>query len=157
MNIPIDHKPEECRIVTVVSHAAAVAKAEVSRSGIPAAERSLRAKIAAAVAGCPQGVVGKGFTLFRVLPDGRLDLQPGVLLHGPFTGNGEVEPANLPSGQAVRLLLVGGYEGLAEAWQTVFRWCQEQDLKLANTNWQIYGAWDADPAKLETELFALLA
>jgi hypothetical protein len=40
---------------------------------------------------------------------------------------------------------------------TLFAWCTENDLKLAGTNWQMYGERSDDAAKQETLLYALLA
>jgi len=70
---------------------------------------------------------------------------------------GEVVPSALPAGRAAHFLLVGSYEGIPGAWQTLFAWCAEQRLKLADVNWEIYGEWNDDPAKLETSMHALLA
>jgi len=37
-------------------------------------------------------------------------------------------------------------------------WCQAEKLELAGINWEIYMPWEGvDPAKLETDLYALLA
>jgi hypothetical protein len=44
------------------------------------------------------------------------------------------------------------------AWQILFDWCTAEKLELAGINWEIYMPWGGvDPAKLETDLYALLA
>ena len=48
-------------------------------------------------------------------------------------------------------------DGMPGAWQTLFDWCKAERLDLAGINWEIYMPWEGvDPAKLETDLYALL-
>ena len=150
-------RPGECRIVTVERRLAAVIKAQVPFREIPAAQRLLRARIAAAVRSLDVGPLGRTFTLWRPPVDGRLDMEPGILVSRGFEPVGEVVPSALPAGRAAHFLLVGSYEGIPGAWQALFAWCAEQRLKLADVNWEIYGEWNDDPAKLETSMHALLA
>ena len=50
------------------------------------------------------------------------------------------------------------FDGMPGAWQTLFDWCTAEKLALAGINWEIYMPWQGiDPAKLETDLYALLA
>jgi effector-binding domain-containing protein len=143
--------------VTVERQLTAVARAQVRFSEIPAAERSLRKMIDDAVGSVDVAPVGHGFTLWRPMGDGRLDLEPGIVVSRVFEPIGEVVPSALPAGRTVHFLLVGSYEGLPGAWQTLFAWSAKEGHKLADINWQIYGDWNDDPARLETSLHALLA
>ena len=145
----------ECRIVTVERRLAAVAKAQTSMAEIPQAERTLRRQLMAVVETLDIGPLGAAFTLWRPPVDGRMDLQPGILVSRPFVPVGEVMPSALPAGRAAHLLLVGPYDGIPAAWQTLFGWCEEERLKLAGINWQIYA--EDDPAQPQTSLYALLA
>jgi hypothetical protein len=149
--------PGECRIVTVERQLTAVAKIQVRIAEIPEAQRSLRRKINAALQSLDVGPLGHSFTLWRPMPDGRLDMEPGVLVSRAFEPVGEVVPSALPAGRAAHFVLVGPYDGLSGAWQTIFAWCAEKGLKLAGVNWEIYGEWNDDPSKLETSMHALLA
>lgn len=149
--------PGECGIVTVERQLTAVARAQVRLSEIPAAERSLRKMIDDAVGSVDVAPLGHGFTLWRPMGDGRLDLEPGIVVSRVFEPIGEVMSSTLPAGRAVRFLHVGSYEGLPDAWHTLFAWSAKEGHKLADINWQIYGDWNDDPAKLETSLHALLA
>lgn len=149
--------PRECRIVTVERQLTAVAKAHVRMDEIPAAQRSLRGKINAAVQSLDVGPLGPTFTLWRPPTEGRLDLEPGVLVSRAFEPVGEVVPSSLPAGRAAHRRLVGPYDGLPGAWKILFDWCAAEGLRLAGVNWEIYGDWNDDPSKLETSLYALLA
>ena len=99
--------------------------------------------------------LGDTCTLWRPLADGKLDLEPGVLVARAFEPVGEVVPSCLPAGRAAHFLYVGPYEGLSAAWQTLFAWCAREGHKRAGINWEIYGK--AESAQPETSLYALLA
>ena len=45
----------------------------------------------------------------------------------------------------------GPFEGLPQAWQTLFDWCKEQGHTPAGVNWEIYGTTQ------DADLYALLA
>jgi hypothetical protein len=148
-------KPGDCGIVTVERQLTAAARAQVRMPEIPQAERALRAKINAAVSALDVGPLGHRFTRWRPLPEGGLDLEPGIVVARTFAPVGEVVPAALPAGRTAHLLYVGPYEGLSAAWQTLFSWCTQEGLPLARVNWQIYLKEDSTPP--ETALHALLA
>jgi len=150
-------KRPECGIVTAECQLTAAARAQVRFDQIPQAQRSLRRKIAAAVAALDVGPIGHTCTLWRPLPDGRLDLEPGIVVARTFEPVGEVVPSALPAGQAAHLVHRGSYEGLPGAWQTLFAWCTNEGLQLAGINWEIYRGQGEDPAQWETPLYALLA
>jgi hypothetical protein len=112
-------KSSACRIATVERQLAAVAQAQVRMSEMPETERSLRAKIDAAVASLDVAPLGRSFTLWRPLGDGRIDYQPGVIVSRPFEPIGEVVPSALPTGRAAHFLLTGPFDGLPGAWHTL--------------------------------------
>jgi len=145
----------ECSVVTVERQFAAVIRTLVPMPDIPQAERSLRAKLDAAIAALDVGPLGHRFTLWHPPIDGRLDMQPGILVSRTFAPMGEVVSSALPAGRAAHLVLVGPYDGLPAAWGRLFGWCAEQGLQLAGINWQVYA--EDDPAQPETSLYALLA
>jgi GyrI-like small molecule binding protein len=147
--------PREYGIVTVERQLTAVVKAQVRMDEIPHAERSSRKKLDAALPSLDVGPLGRTFTLWRPPTDGRLYLEPGIVVARSFAAAGEVVPSELPAGRTAHFLLVGPYEGLPGAWQKLFDWCSAEGLKLAGTNWQIYA--EDDPAQPQTSLHALLA
>ncbi|MFL5041648.1 MAG: GyrI-like domain-containing protein [Xanthobacteraceae bacterium] len=150
-------KPGECTIVTVERQLTAVVESKVPMAEIPQAERSARTKLDAAVRSLDVGPLGQTFTLWRPPTDGRLDMQPGIVVSRAFAPLGEVVPSALPAGRTAHLLLTGPYDGIPGAWNRLFAWCAGERLTLAGTNWQIYGDENDDPAKLTTSMYAPLA
>jgi GyrI-like small molecule binding domain len=146
-----------CSIVAVERRLTAVVKVNVPMVEIPRAERSARTKLDAALESLDVGPLGHGFTLWRPPVDGRLDMEPGVLVARAFESRGDVVPSALPAGRAAYHLHVGSYEGIPGAWNTLFAWCSAQKLELTGINWQIYGDHEEDPARLTTALYTLLA
>ncbi|MFL5049309.1 MAG: GyrI-like domain-containing protein [Xanthobacteraceae bacterium] len=150
-------KPGECTIVTVERQLTAVVESKVPMAEIPQAERSARTKLDAAVRSLDVGPLGQTFTLWRPPTDGRLDMQPGIVVSRAFAPLREVVPSALPAGRTAHLLLTGPYDGIPGAWNRLFAWCAGERLTLAGTNWQIYGDENDDPAKLTTSMYAPLA
>jgi effector-binding domain-containing protein len=103
------------------------------------------------------GPVGDSFTLCRLQKDGKLYLEPGVIVARDFASDCDVVRSQLPAGRAVRHVLIGPFDQLPQAWPALFSWCAAKGLKLEGACWQIYGPIAADPAKQETTLYALLA
>jgi hypothetical protein len=152
-----DTPPDGCRIVPVEQRLTAVVKAHVSMDKLPEAQQSVRARIGAALPSLDVAPVGQSCTLWRPPAGGRLEMEPGVIVARGFEPVGDVVPSFLPAGRAAHFLHVGHYEGIPRAWQTLFDWCTAERLRLAGINWEIYGDWNDDPAKLETSMYALLA
>jgi len=148
-----DTLPGPCTILTVTRRATAVVKAHAPLDGLPQAQRRMRATLGAALPKLDVGVIGAGCTLWHPPVEGRLAMEAGVLVARSFEPEGEVVPSALPAGRAAHFLLRGAFEGLPKAWQTLFDWCDEQDLDLAGINWEIYGD---DPAQPQAALYALL-
>jgi len=147
-----------CRIVTVERQLTAVIKAKVPFAEIPDAQRSARAAVNAALSSLDAESTGRPCTRFRTPANGALEMEIGTIVSRPFTVKGEVVPSDLPAGRAAHFLLKGPFDGMPGAWQTLFDWCKAEQLELAGINWEIYMPWQGvDPAKLETDLYALLA
>jgi effector-binding domain-containing protein len=147
-----------CTIVTVERQLTAVVKARVPFAKIPDAQRSARAAVNAALSSLDAVPTSRPCTRFRTPASGALEMEIGTIVSRPFTAKGEVVPSDLPAGRAAHFLLKGPFDGMPGAWQTLFDWCKAEKLDLAGINWEIYMPWEGvDPAKLETDLYALLA
>ena len=147
-----------CRIVAVERQLTAVIKAKVPFAEIPGAQRSARAAVNAALSSLDAEPTGRPCTRFRTPANGALEMEIGTIVSRPFTAKGEVVPSDLPAGRAAHFLLKGPFDGMPGGWQTLFDWCKAEQLELAGINWEIYMPWQGvDPAKLETDLYALLA
>jgi len=147
-----------CSIVTVERKLTAVVKAKVPFAQIPDAQRSARAAVGGALQSLDAGPLGRPLTRFRTPADASLDMEIGTIVGRTFAPNGEVVPSELPAGRAAHFQLTGPFDGMPGAWQTLFDWCKAEKLDLAGINWEVYMPWEGvDPAKLETDLYALLA
>ena len=147
-----------CSIVTVDRQLTAVVRAKVPFPEIPMAQRSARAAIDAALPSLDVGPLGRPLTRFRTPAKDALDMEIGTIVGRSFAGRGEVVASDLPAGRAAHFQLKGPFEGMPGAWQTLFEWCASEKLELAGINWEIYMPWEGvDPARLETDLYALLA
>ncbi len=103
-------------------------------------------------------VIQSGQNVF-VYKDGTKDgvtVEVGVEVQDRFKDVDEVVYSSTPSGEVVSALHVGPYSDLGGAYDAVTRWCKEHHRLQANTWWEVYGDWEEDPSKLETEVFYLL-
>jgi GyrI-like small molecule binding domain len=147
-----------CSIVTVDRQLTAVVKAKVPFAEIPNAQRSARTAVGAALPSLDAGSLGRPVTRFRTPANEMLDMEIGTIVGRSFAARGDVVPSDLPAGRAAHFQLKGPFDGMPGAWQTLFDWCKGQKLELAGINWEIYMPWEGvDSAKLETDLYALLA
>ena len=94
--------------------------------------------------------------LYREGEDGHLDVEIGVEVGSPFAGHGDVSCSAIPGGTVATTVHLGPYHWLGEAHEAICRWCRHHHHEPAGLNWEIYGHWDDDPAKLRTDVFYLL-
>jgi len=147
-----------CSIVTVDRQLTAVVKAKVPFPEIAMAQRSARAAIDAALPSLDAGPLGRPLTRFRTPAKDALDMEIGSIVGRGFAGRGEIVPSDLPAGRAAHFQLKGPFDGMPGAWQTLFAWCAAEKVELTGINWEIYMPWEGvEPARLETDLYALLA
>jgi len=142
-----------CTIVDVTRRTTAVVKAQSALDELPQAQRQMRAALGAVLPKLDVGVIGQSCTLWHPPNEGLLAMEAGVLVARSFEPAGEVVPSALPAGRAAHFMLHGAFDDLPRAWQTLFDWCDEQDLELAGINWEIYGD---NPAQPQAALYALL-
>ncbi len=83
-------------------------------------------------------------------------LEIGVQVFAPFTGNDRVICSSTPPGQAATLLHRGPYAQLGTTHRAILDWCQANHLAITGLRWEIYGRWNDDSSKLETQVFYLL-
>ena len=85
------------------------------------------------------------------------DVAFGVGAAAPFAAHGQVQPVELPIGNAATTTHWGDYARLGAAHDAVIDWCRTNGHQLSGTRWEIYGHWTDDPAKLRTDVYYLLA
>jgi effector-binding domain-containing protein len=147
-----------CTVVTVERQLTAVVRAKVPFSEIPKVQRSARSAVDAALQSLDAGSLGRPLTRFRTPAKEMLEMEIGTIVGRGFAPQGDVVPSDLPAGRAAHFQLKGPFERMPGAWQTLFDWRKAEKLELAGINWEIYMPWEGvDPAKLETDLYALLA
>ena len=83
-------------------------------------------------------------------------VEVGVEVPGPFDAMDDVVYSSTPSGEVASTLHIGPYSDLGGAYDALAKWCKEHNRPRAKTYWEVYGDWNEDPAKLETEVFYLL-
>ena len=146
-----------CAITTVERQFTAVVRATVPFPDIANAQRAARAAVSGALPTLDAGPAGRPVTRFRTPARDALEMEIGTIVGRNFAARGDVVPSDLPSGRAAHYQLKGPFDGMPGAWQTLFDWCKSESLDLAGINWEIYMPWEGiDPAKLETDLYALL-
>jgi effector-binding domain-containing protein len=85
-----------------------------------------------------------------------LEFEVGVVVSGAFEATGPVVPSHLPAGRAAHTTHIGDYSGLGRAYDAVAHWCRANDVTASRTRWEVYGDWDPDPAKVQTDVYWLL-
>lgn len=147
----------DCKIVTVERQLTAVVKAKVPFAEIPQAQRAARARLDIELPSLDAGALGLACTRWLPPQGGALDMEIGTIVARPIAARGEIVPSELPAGRAVHSVMVGPFDGMGAAWQTLFEWCQAEKLKPAGINWEVYGPPPTDPVQQETYLYALLS
>lgn len=146
----------ECKIVMVSPQPTAVIKTSAAMTELMQAQIDARAKIEEALPTLDCGTTGYNTTLWRPPVNGKLYMEPGVIVTRAFKPAGDVVASELPGGKAAHYVMSGPYDGLGDAWKRLLDWAVSRNLKPAGTNWEIYGDDHPDPAKLKTKLYALL-
>jgi effector-binding domain-containing protein len=86
-----------------------------------------------------------------------IDVEFGVGAKVPFAGVGSVIHSQLPVGEVATTTHWGDYAGLGDAHNAVSAWCKDNGRTPTGVRWEVYGHWDANPAKLRTDVFYQLA
>lgn len=99
---------------------------------------------------------GQNVFIYRECTNDQLTVDFCVGITAPFDPVGAVLPLETPSGVAAMTTHQGDYGRLGEANAAILAWCRANNRRLAGPSWEVYGHWDADPAKLRTEVYYLI-
>jgi effector-binding domain-containing protein len=66
------------------------------------------------------------------------DFELGVSVHRPVTGEGRVEPGEIPAMRIARTVYEGPYDGLADAWREFDTWLSSNGHDFAVDFWAFY-------------------
>ena len=80
----------------------------------------------------------------------------GVQVIRPFQDDGEVVCTETPAGEVVMTTHIGSYAKLGAAHEAINSWHAATGREFGAFSWEIYGDWDADETKLETQVIYLL-
>ena len=101
--------------------------------------------------------LGHNVVIYRSsAPGGAFDIAAGVETPSEITPAGEIVVVRTPGGKAATTAHWGPYSALAEAHGAVQQWLKDQGLRQTGLNWEVYGDWSDDPAKLRTDVFYLI-
>jgi effector-binding domain-containing protein len=85
-----------------------------------------------------------------------MDVDFGVQIIRPFSGEGEVVCTETPAGEVAMTTHIGSYSGLAAAHSAVHSWRAATGRAFGACSWEVYGDWTDDESKLETQVVYLL-
>lgn len=88
--------------------------------------------------------------------DEAMDIDFGVQVIKSFDDEGEVVCTETPAGEVATTTHVGSYDKLGGAHDAIQSWAVANGRDFAGYSWEIYGDWNDDPSKLETEVVYLL-
>ena len=88
--------------------------------------------------------------------DNVMNIECGVEVFQPFTGNDRVFCSKTPAGMAATAVHMGPYHLLGEAHNAVKAWCKDHGHAVTGCCWEVYGHWTDDPTSLRTDIFYLL-
>jgi effector-binding domain-containing protein len=87
---------------------------------------------------------------------GAMTIDFGVQVTRAFEADGDVRCVMTPEGEVASTVHVGAYDGLKRAHDAVHAWIGANDRRVGGWSWEIYGDWNDDPLKLETQVLYLL-
>jgi effector-binding domain-containing protein len=85
-----------------------------------------------------------------------LDIAAGVEVFTDFAGHGEIQRMATPSGEAAATTHFGEYSDMRAAYAALEQWCTSNGRRPAGVSWEVYGDWDDDPARRQTDVYFLL-
>jgi effector-binding domain-containing protein len=101
------------------------------------------------------GPDGFPFARYTRTGDGQFDVEAGFPASTPTSGEGDVEPSDLPAGPAAVTVHVGPYDAIEPAYTALRNWTQEQGHEPAGDAWEVYLTdpdAEPDPATWRTEV-----
>lgn len=141
-------------VTNVEARPTAVVSAQTTWQEFPTLWRKLSDEVWACL---NAGGIYRGCRVIMLYWDDVPHIEVGVELLVPCPLTGRVIASALPAGQVAMTTHWGPYSELGAAYQAVIDWCATQGRQRTSTRWEVYGPHNADPAKVWTELYWLLA
>ena len=111
--------------------------------------------VAALLAARQAGPAGPPFARYHMLGEGRFEVEAGFPASRQIEGNGDVQPSELPGGQAAVTLHIGPYDQMEPAYQALASWVSDHGGELAGDAWEVYfsdPSAEPDPATWRTQI-----
>jgi effector-binding domain-containing protein len=87
---------------------------------------------------------------------GEFTIDAGVEVLSGFTESDPVLRVETPAGEVAVTAHFGEYSALGGAYAALDQWCAASGRHSAGVNWEVYGDWDENPARLRTDVYTLL-
>jgi len=148
-------KTSEIEIGTRAEQPTAVANSMVTVAEIGPWLGKAYGTVAASLAGQGTYPAGPPFARYRIIGEGRFEVEAGFPVAAPIKADGEVRPSSLPGGAAVSTMHVGPYDEMQPAYQTLADWVKSHGHELAGDAWEVYfsdPSVEPDPASWRTEI-----
>ena len=84
------------------------------------------------------GPAGMAFARYRHVGEGIVEVEAGFPASTPTSGEGNVEPSDLPGGPAAVTVHVGPYDAIAAAKQVLQAWVREQGGEPVGDAWEVF-------------------
>lgn len=98
--------------------------------------------------------IGPPFAYWHDMKDGMVDMECGFPVSGSVDLEGQIKNNKLPGGKVATALHIGPYENLAEAYQEVLSWINEQGYQASGKSWESYLTGpDVEPSRIRTGIF----
>jgi effector-binding domain-containing protein len=89
--------------------------------------------------------------------DGKMTIEAGVEVFGPFVETGDVHAYATPGGTAISTAHFGEYSECGGAYAALEQWLAANARRRAGISWEVYGDWSDDPAQRRMDVYFLLA
>lgn len=104
-----------------------------------------------------QGVrTGHNVVVYSGAHGDELTIDAGVEVFTDCTPLGPVRMVSTPAGEVAVATHLGDYAQMGGAYAALDRWCRATGRRRAGVQWEVYGDWDEDPARLRTDVYYLL-
>ena len=100
---------------------------------------------------------GHNVVIYHPGEGGEFTIEAGVEVFTGFEEHGAVKRVTTPAGEAATVAHYGEYSAMGGAYAALDEWCAANGRHLAGVNWEVYGDWDDDPARLRTDIYKLLS
>jgi effector-binding domain-containing protein len=87
---------------------------------------------------------------------GEFTIDAGVEVLSGFTESDPVRRVETPAGEVAATAHFGEYSALGGAYAALDQWCAASGRHSTGVNWEVYGDWDENPARLRTDVYTLL-